>query len=84
METAFVITPHVINTLNALPEQERVAVASALAVELLLGTQCRGGLTPIQEVIYAMISQYVHRDTQRYNDHCSHVSASVSRLPAAV
>ena len=45
METAFVITPHVINTLNALPEQERVAVASALAVELLLGTQCNGGLT---------------------------------------
>lgn len=68
METAFVITPHVINTLNALPEQERLAVASALAVELLLGARCNGELTPMQEVIYAMISQYVHRDTQRYTE----------------
>ena len=84
METAFVITPHVLSTLNALPEQERVAVASALAVELLLGTQCNGGLTPIQEVIYAMISQYVHRDTQRYNDRFNHVSAASACISAAV
>lgn len=84
METAFVITPHVINTLNALPEQERLAVASALAVELLLGARCNGELTPMQEVIYAMISQYVHRDTQRYNDWFNHVSAASACISAAV
>ena len=84
METAFVITPHVINTLNALPEQERLAVASALAVELLLGAGCNGELTPMQEVIYAMISQYVHRDTQRYNDFCHNVSNQDTRFSAAV
>ena len=67
METAFVITPHVVNTLNSLPEQERVAVTSALAVELLLGTRCQGELSPMQEVIYTRLSHYVRRDTERFN-----------------
>ncbi len=33
METTFVISPRVINTINSLPVEERLAVTSALAAE---------------------------------------------------
>ena len=67
MKTAFVITPHVINTINSLSAEERVAITSALAVEMILGAEAAHSLSPMQSVIYAMIKQYVHRDTARFN-----------------
>ena len=65
METAFVISAHVINTINSLPAEERIAVTTALAAEMILGADTRGRLTPMQEVLYSMIRQYVERDTMR-------------------
>lgn len=67
MEKAFVISDHVINTINALPAEERIAVTTALAAEMILGADTRGQLTPMQEVLYSMIRQYVERDTIRAN-----------------
>lgn len=65
METAFVISAHVINTINSLPAEERIAVTTALAAEMILGADTHGRLTPMQEVLYSMIRQYVERDTTR-------------------
>lgn len=67
MGTTFVISPRVINTINSLPVEERLAVTSALAAELILGAESAGdaSLTPMQEVIYSMIKMYVRRDTER-------------------
>jgi hypothetical protein len=72
METAFVITPHVINTINALPTEERVAITSALAGELILGADAVSSLTPVQAMLYSMIKQYVCHDTSRFNSLTSH------------
>jgi len=69
METAFVISAHVINTINSLPEKERVAVTSALAAELILGAdadKCGTKLSPVEEMLYSMIKMYVRRDTERH------------------
>ena len=39
MAKSFFITSHVIDTINALPADERVAVTTALAAELILGVE---------------------------------------------
>lgn len=75
---ALVISSHVINTLNSLPENERVAVTSALAAELILGEDVAGaGLTPMQLMLYSMIKSYVKRDTYRFTHNSGKVSDSV-------
>ncbi len=66
METTYVITPHVINTINSLPVEERIAITAALAGEIILGTESTSTLTPVQEIIFSMIRQYVRRDTERF------------------
>ncbi len=64
---AVVITPHVVNTINSLPEQERSAISSALANEFILGRDPNESLTPVQAMLYSMISFYVRRDTRRHS-----------------
>ncbi len=65
MNNGFVITPIVLNTINSLPEQERLSIVCALAGEMLLGLQRDNGLTPMEKVIYTIIRQYIQRDTER-------------------
>ncbi len=65
MPTGFVITPHVLNTINSLPEQERLSIVCTLAGEMLLGIKREDGLTPMEKVIYAIIRRYIQRDTER-------------------
>lgn len=65
---SIVITPHVINTINALPEDERVAVASAFVGEMIMGFNVEDTLSPIQTMLYAVIKSYVQRDSYRYNN----------------
>lgn len=65
MGTAIVITPNVINTINALPVEERLAITAALASELILGKESASSLTPVQAMIFSMIKNYVTRDTER-------------------
>ena len=64
---SIVITPHVINTINALPEEERVAVASAFIGEMIMGVEVEDSLSPIQIMLYAVIKSYVQRDSYKYN-----------------
>lgn len=60
-----VITPHVVDTINSLPADERGAISSALAQEFILGRDPSETLTPFQTMVYAMIRSYVSRDTRR-------------------
>ncbi|MCM1032624.1 MAG: hypothetical protein NC405_02605 [Odoribacter sp.] len=60
-----VITPHVLNTLRALPDNEKHNIAAALADEMLLGTECNG-LEPIEDMIYSILRFYIRRDSSRY------------------
>lgn len=65
MNQSFVLTPHVLNTINALPTEERVAIASAIAGEIILGASIEGTLTAQQSMLYAIIRDYIRRDTAR-------------------
>lgn len=65
---AIVITPNVINTLRALPYEERLAVASALAGEMLLGAGVATDLAPEQDLVYTILRNYVQRASERYNN----------------
>lgn len=68
MKPALIITSHVINTINALPDEERQAITSTLAADLLLGEETASeSLTPMQQMIYTMIRSYVTRDTARFS-----------------
>lgn len=62
MKTALVITPRVIQTINSLPEEERLAVATAFVGEMVLGADINEQLTPMQAVIFSIIKSYVKSD----------------------
>lgn len=63
---SILITPHVINTINSLPDEERTAIANTLAAELILGEKPVDSLSPMQEMIYSIIRFYVKQDTIKY------------------
>lgn len=66
MNDAILISPHVINTIKSLPAEERVAIASALTGELILGSNPANSLSPMQEMIYSIIRFYIKQDTLKY------------------
>lgn len=66
MNRSIILTPHVLNTINALPAEERLAIASALAGEMILGSSVNGELTPEQTMLYAIIRDYIRRDSIRF------------------
>ena len=72
METTFIITPHVINTINSLPVEERIAITAALAGEMILGTDST-------EIIFSMIRQYVRRDTERFASTLGHANRNAGQ-----
>ena len=63
---SILITTHVINTINSLPDEERTAIANTLAAELILGEKPEDSLSPMQEMIYSIIRFYVKQDTIKY------------------
>ena len=63
---SILITPHVINTINSLPDEERTAIANTLAAELISGEKPEDSLSPMQEMIYSIIRFYVKQDTIKY------------------
>lgn len=63
--TSIILTPHVINTVKALAEADRKAIGFALVEELVFGRNPEGSLSPVQAVIYTLISDYVKRDSIR-------------------
>lgn len=65
MNKAIVISPHVINTLRALPSEERINIATAIAGEILLGNET-SHLEPIESMIFSIIRFYIEQDSYRY------------------
>lgn len=65
LETSIIITPHVVNTVKALPESDRKAIVEALAADILLGVNPDDVLSPFQSILYSMIKFYVERDSVR-------------------
>lgn len=66
MEKSIVISSHVINTINALPIEERNAITQALASDMILGSNSCHTLSPIQEMLYLVIRFYIQKDSIRY------------------
>lgn len=67
MANSYYISPRVIDTVSSLPEADRCAISAALNHEFLLGGDPYTLLTPVQGMLYAMISHYVRQDTERHN-----------------
>ncbi|MCM1293926.1 MAG: DUF6291 domain-containing protein [Bacteroides sp.] len=65
MKTSFVLSSKVINTIQALPAEERAKISMALAGDMLLGQNPRDVLTAAQMIIYTFIRFSIDRDTQR-------------------
>ena len=65
MQSSIIISNHVLNTIQSLPESERAPIANALTSELLLGVNPEGSLTSFQMMLYNVIRYYVERDNRR-------------------
>ncbi|MCM1292763.1 MAG: hypothetical protein NC111_02320 [Bacteroides sp.] len=59
------ISKHVINSINALPEEDRGAIAIALVEEMVLGNNPDDKLSPFQAMLYSMIRFYVKKDSHK-------------------
>ncbi|WP_286526053.1 hypothetical protein [Duncaniella freteri] len=68
MATPFVISSRVIDTVNSLPPADRIPISNALSAEFILGNDPSESLTPMQNMLYAMIRFYVVQDTERNVD----------------
>ena len=66
-QQSILISPRVINTINSLPEDERIAVVTAFVGDMIMGVKVEDSLTPIQTMLYAVIKSYVQRDSYKYN-----------------
>jgi hypothetical protein len=66
MATTIVLSQSVINTIQSLPQDERLTIAAAIAGEMILGREVRQDLTPFENLIYTMISCNVERDSARF------------------
>ncbi len=65
MNASVVFSSHVINSVKALPESDRRAIANALAGEFLLGLDPDEELTPFQSMLYTIMQFYIKRDSNR-------------------
>ena len=65
MESSVIITKRVINTINSLSQADRTPISNALSMEFILGQNPEGTLTPMQNIIYAVIRFYVTQDSKR-------------------
>lgn len=61
-QTALRISQSVITTINALPEAERNAIATALAKDYILGEDPRASLNPTLMMVYTFIKFRVDKD----------------------
>ena len=67
MKSNIVLSRYVINTINSLPENERLSIASALAGEMILGAKLTNDLNPQEEMLYSVIRNFIMRDSHEYN-----------------
>ncbi len=66
MKGSIVITPNVINTIKALPSEERKVIANALISDIILGNDPKDELSPMHEMIYSIIRFYIKQDSMRH------------------
>lgn len=66
MDKTIVISADVINTINSLPQEDRIAMAATLAAEMICGQQAAENLNSMQRIIFAIIRSSVNRSTRRY------------------
>ncbi len=66
MNNSIVISPRVLSTINALPDGEKRAIFGAFISDNITKTEREITLSPLQEMVYAMISDYIQRDTAQY------------------
>lgn len=64
MTAPFFVSNRVINTIQSLPEEDRIALSAALVGEMILGGEASTELTPIQALAYQIIRRYVKQDTR--------------------
>lgn len=57
-----ILTPRLLQTVRALPPNEREIISNALTREFILGEDPQPSLTPVQGIMYAMIRFYVKQD----------------------
>lgn len=65
MNQSIILSPRVINTIKSLPADDSVVLARALVDEMLFGAPTFE-LTPVQQIAFAMIRDYVIRDSRRH------------------
>lgn len=73
MNSSFIISPRVIDTINSLSNDDRAPISNALSREFILGQDPQELLTPTQSIIYAVIRFYVTQDTERHRERMAKV-----------
>lgn len=66
MANSVLFSNKVIETLMSLPEDERLSVTHALVGRMLLGNENVDALSPMEKIIYSMLSINIRRDSARY------------------
>lgn len=61
----YIISNRVVDTINRLPDKDRLPISRALSANLLHGIPPESTLTPLQCIVYTMIRHYVKQDTER-------------------
>lgn len=61
---SIVFSQRVINTINSLPMEDRVAISTAMFGEFVLGMKENLGLSSQHVMLYAVIRQYILRDSE--------------------
>ena len=66
MENAIVITPKVINRMSNMSIDDQKKVMETLVCEEILKTDRPFKLSPLQELVYVFLRDYIRRDSMRY------------------
>lgn len=63
-QKSIVISQRVINTINSLPLESRIAISTAMLGEFILGVKDNLGLSSQNVMLYAVIKQYIEHDSK--------------------
>lgn len=67
MVDSILLSSSVLNTISALPDNERKAVLNAFVCDEIFRVERDIKLSPLQEILYAVIKDYIKRDTHKYH-----------------
>ncbi len=65
-QNAIVISERVLCTIQSLPEGERKAIFNAFVCDEIYKIERDSSLSPFQEMLYAIIKDYINRDSIKY------------------